>query len=219
MIDDKRLFDVTWRPGLAYQHAFDWLAVHLNAAGMAAAYSTQTLWQTAEIMHRLPNMPLLLPNPADVEQIANSFGYDSPRMVESDSQNWLAVGIVTPSREQLQNLDTLLEIVPPNGSVYTIVGGLLNRFMAEQRNSYAVEMVNETALVSTMRTAGFRVRDRLGLHTPTAAVRHYLGEISLKSGHRERRDRYHYAMRCNYVSRGYSAGLSALVCLVLEHIK
>ena len=115
--------------------------------------------------------------------------------------------------------DELLKTACSDGRVYVIVGGLLNRFMTEQRNGYAVETVNETALVSTMRTAGFGVCERLGLHTLSAAARHYMAEIGLKFDRRESRDRYHYAMRRDFVSRGRFAGLSALVCLTLERIK
>jgi hypothetical protein len=201
--------DATWRPGLVYQHAFDWLAIRLFAAEGLTAYATSADWQLIEMARRLPGVPALSADPVGRESIAAALGLLG---IEAANGSLTAVGVVEPAKVP----QTLFDRLGPGGHLYVIVGGRLVHLLAEHRNGDGASPLGERALVVAARTDGFRVVERLGIHPPAAILAHYSGEVALAIGRRDARDRRHFAMRRAMVTEGFTAGASALLCLTLE---
>lgn len=55
-------FDPIYRPGLAYQHAFDWLALGLSVASGPVACLAQSTFEGAELLRRLGGVAFLAPS-------------------------------------------------------------------------------------------------------------------------------------------------------------
>ncbi|MBE2234082.1 MAG: hypothetical protein IAE85_11355 [Anaerolinea sp.] len=200
--------DVTHRPGLAYQQAFDWLAVCLHAADGMVAYGAAAPWQWLELAHRLPHTATLSRAPAAREALA-ALG-----LAEAAPASGLlaAVGLVEPAEVG----PALFDRLSADGRLHVVTGGRLARFLAERRGSAAASPMSARELAASARTAGFHVVERLGIHPPAAVWQHYAGEAVLALGRRDWRDRRHCAMRRDFVVGGPAASWSALVCLTLE---
>jgi hypothetical protein len=202
--------DITRRPGLAYQHAFDWLAVRLHAAGLAA-YSVGAAWQFMEMARRLPHVPVIAIDPAARAVAAAALGL--PELPDDEAGPLRAAALVEPAAFPGE----LLARLEPDGRLYAVTGGRAARFLDERQTNGAAAL-NEQALVSAARAAGFRVVERLGIHPPAAVLAHYAGEGALALGRRDWRDRRHFAMRRDFIATGPAVAWSALVCLTLERV-
>ena len=176
------------RPGLAYQHAFDWLAVGLHAAGGPVACAVAAPWQMAEMAGRLPELP----------------------KAEAETDPLAAVGLVLPAAVD----PALLGRLRPDGRLYAVVAGPLARFTADWQPN--APTLSERSFIAAARENGFAVVERIAIHPPRAIVQHYAGELALRAGSRVARDRRHFAMRRDMVTAGRPAALSALICLTLE---
>lgn len=200
--------DVIRRPGLAYQHAFDWLAVRLHAATPMACWVAAG-WQLLEMANRLPYIFAPAEVPAVREAAAAALGLPD---ISGDTDGPLrAAALVEPAalpRNAVQRL-------APEGRLYIIAGGRAARFLAERRMNDAPAL-RETQIVALAQARGFRVIERLGIHPLAAVADHYAGEAALALGRRDWRDRRHFAMRRDFVTDGTTASWSALVCLALE---
>lgn len=201
--------DVTTRPGLAYQHAFDWLAVRLSAAVGPAAYAVAAGWQLREMAGRLPGIPALAGDAAGRDAVAAALGW--PEIRDDAGGPLQAVALVEPPALPRPALDRL----QPGGRLYVVSGGRAARFLAERRGSNR-PVLSEKEVAALARAEGLRVVERLGLHPPAAVLAHYAGEAALAFGRRDWRDRRHHAMRRDFVTTGPTTGWSALVCLALE---
>jgi hypothetical protein len=200
-------FDATRRPGLAYQLAFDWLAVRLHAAG-PVVYYVGTTWQLSEMARRLPHVTALI-DPAARAAAAASLGL--PELPGDEAGSLQAVALIEPAVLPREVIDRL----GPGGRLYVVAAGPLARFLAERRDGSGAPL-GARAVASAARAAGFRVVERLGIHPPAAVLAHYAGEAALALGRRDWRDRRHFAMRRDFVTTGPAVAWSALVCLGLE---
>jgi hypothetical protein len=201
-------YDVARRPGLAYQHAFDWLAVRLHAAG-PAAYSVGAAWQFMEMARRLPHVPAIAIDPAARAAAAAALGL--PELPGDEAGPLWAAALIEPAAFPGE----LAARLGAGGRLYAVTGGRAARFLAERRTNGAAAL-NEPALVGAARAVDFRVVERLGIHPPAAVLTHYAGEAALALGRRDWRDRCHFAMRRDFVTTGPAVAWSALVCLALE---
>lgn len=204
--------DITQRPGLAYQHAFDWLAVRLHSAQGPVAYAIGGDWHLAEMASRLPAVPTFGSNAVSMTPVSVALGLASIPTAELTGESWAAVGLVEPERIE----QTLLDSIPPGGRLYVVAGGRLARFLAERKAQDGHRSMTAIEVVAEARAAGFRVVERLGIHPPAAILEHYAGAAAMAFGRRDARDRRHFAMRRSMVTGGRAAGLSALVCLAME---
>lgn len=201
--------DVIRKPGLAYQEAFDWLAVRLQAMDGAVACSVAADWQLAEMARRLPRVPTLN-NGSAGRELFHALGLQQPEMLPGLLD---AIALVEPAKLPPASLERL----KPGGRLFIVAGGRLARFLAERRGGAATPPMSERALVGVTRGIGLRVVERLGIHPPAAVLHHYAGEAALALGRRDWRDRCHCAMRRDFVAVGLSVSWSALVCLTLEY--
>jgi len=209
------VIDVTRRPGLAYQHAFDWLAVHLHSTDGPAAYAIGAEWHLAEMASRLPAVPTFGSNAASLAPVSVALRLASIPLAELAGERWAAVGLVEPERIER----TLLDSISPGGRLYVIAGGRLARFLAERKAQDGHRSMTAIEVVAEVRAAGFRVVERLGIHPPAAIFEHYAGMTAMAFGRRDARDRRHFAMRRSMVTGGRAAALSALVCLAMERVQ
>ena len=165
-----KVLDATWRPGLAYQHALDWLAVRLDTTAGPVAYTAGAQWQLIEMARRLRHVPALDADPASRKVIATALGL--PEAPAAAERPFEAVGLLEP----IEVSRALLDRLRPDSRLYAVIGGVLARFLADWRNEKDFSPLSQRALVAAARAAGFRVVERLGIHPPTAVLAHYTGE-------------------------------------------
>lgn len=209
------LLDITQHAGLVYQHAFDWLAANLHVADGPAAYKVSSAWQLLEMARRLPEVPALDPDPAWQSVVAQALGCEERTVSGIDGSLWAAIGLVEPRLADQHLFESFRQSLRPGGHLFVIADGPMSRFLEERRRD-SDPMPAEAKVIAAARAVGFRVVQRLGVHTPAAVARHYIGEVALVGGWRAACDRQHFAMRRAMVTSGPSATLSALVCLTLE---
>jgi hypothetical protein len=202
--------DVIRRPGLAYQLAFDWLAVRLHAASGPVAYAASAAWQLVEMADRLPGVPALGATATARTAVAAALGL--PDIPAFDTGQLWAVGLIEPAEAPREIFDRL----ESGGRLYVVAGGALGRFLAERRVDNDFSPLSGRAIAATARASGFRVVERLGVQPPAAVLHHYAGELVRAAGRRDVRDRRHAAMRRAMLTDGRAASVSALVCLTME---
>jgi hypothetical protein len=209
-------FDPIRRPGLAYQHAFDWLALHLQAAGGPVAALAPQTFHGAELLRRLPYLPFLPPLPRGLARAAASLGLSAPTGSDPSAGPFHAVAWAEPPAEAGTRLSALARSLHPGGRLYLLAPGPLGRFLAERRhNSWDPRLPARQAL-RLLASRGWRIRQHLGLHGPRAVVHHYLGRLAARLGHNHRRDRRHFALRRDFVETGLSLRLAALILIAAE---
>jgi hypothetical protein len=206
------------RPGLAYQYAFDWLAVQLQAAHGPVAALVTAAFHGCELLRRLPNLQFLEPLPPMLGSKALSLDINPVHTV-TESTPLTAAAWVEPLRQDSHLLPTLQQQIQPGGRLYLVAGGRLARFLTERQqigNGYAFWSANEiqVALIQS----GWRVQSVFGLHGLTATAWHYLGELYGRLGQIHWRDRCHYAMRRAFVEKDRRPGFTALACLTAERL-
>lgn len=207
------LLDVTQRPGLAYQYAFDWMAVQLHTpAGLVAAIANLD-WQQLEIRRRLPG--IALPDVANGDAHARREA-TLDGLAGYSGERWAAVGWVEPMTADRPTFEKLYQCVLPYGRLFVIAHGYLARFLIEQRQANQRAVLRAMQVEAVAGEAGFHLVGRFGLHPPRAIIHHYRGAMAAALGRRDVRDRCQAAMRRDMVVGPSMSSRSALVCLTLE---
>lgn len=192
-------FDLTRRPGLAYQHAFDWLAVQLHSANGRAACIASLPLQRAELAQRGLAQHVLPDWPA------------------GDTDRFSVLAAVEPATAELPRLAQMLPALPPSGRVFLIVTGPLSRFLAEHRERAAApDFAGERAVTAVLGHGGWQVVERVGLHGAAAVAWHLAGTAAGRLGRADWQDRLHYGMRRSFARAG---GAAALVCLSAQRLE
>lgn len=209
-------FNPIQRPGLAYQHAFDWLATHLHAAGGSVACLAPSVFHGTELLRRLPSTPFLVPVPAGLETAALALGIESIQTIPSNQASLAAVAWIEPPGDDIKQLDRLHHILQPDGRLYLITGGKLARFLAERRRQKEENpFLNEAKAIQNLPRYGFRLVRRVGIQGLTAVAWHYAGVMTGRLGNNAWQDRCHFGMRRAFVEQD-DPRFVALTCLVAE---
>lgn len=212
--------DVTRRPGLAYQHAFDWLAMRLSRKSMeSTACMVREPWQLLQLLERLPNVAVLEPESKRRELVSQALGL-TPLAIDMDEVTHAvtAVAIVEPAPDQADVIARLFRSMQFGSRMHIVTHGLLARFLAEQRASDQESTLSVDTLKSLADAFGYCITEQLGMHPPAAVREHYGGVLASKVGRHSARDRRHFAMRRSMVVNGRTASFSALVCLTMERL-
>ncbi len=181
------------RPGIAFQYAFDWLAVALRHCEGPVGYIEGSDFQTAELLRRMGSIKPVLPN-------SGTFTYSGIAWME-------------PCNEDLDILPQIKQCLASDGQLYIISGGLFSRFLEERRKAPNVNHANERDIHALLKKSGLVAKERFGIHGIRAIVWHQLGTIAARLGFEHLRDRCHYAMRRDFITRRAPA---ALVCLTAK---
>jgi len=209
------VFDPCRRPGLAYQHAFDWLAVQLQATSGPIATMALGFFATGELLRRLPSLPMIPPAPMDLEQVAAALDA-LPILLEPEPGTLAAVAWVEPTVDDVAMFAQLQIWLQPCGRLYLVAGGRLSRFLAERRADQGSQRLDARRVVALLRRHDFRIRQQIGLHGPRAIACHYAGEAAGRFDRPALRDRAHFSMRRDFVEAGLGRHLSALTLIVAE---
>lgn len=91
------------RPGLAYQHAFDWLAVQMQGIEGPYAGLVPSVFQGVELLRRLPEIPFMNPVPLGLVEASLALGLN--HVAAADKREELAaVAWVEPRLKDVTNL-------------------------------------------------------------------------------------------------------------------
>ena len=218
-MNDRR-FDPVQLPGLAYRHAFDWLAVRLQAHEGAAGCLAPTAFHAAELLRRMPAVPFIEPAPEGLHQATAALGLDPAATVPPEPASLAAIAWLEPDTTTIERLGEIRQALRPDGRLYVIAGGALVRFLTERRIGLldGKEYVGDRRCTNTLARSDFRIVERVGWHGMTAIAWHYMGEVAGRVGRSDWRDRYHYAMRRAFGVHGPRQQLVALTCLAAELI-
>lgn len=211
--------DATHRPGLAYQHAFDWLAIRLSVSGPAAVCAIRVEWQLLQLLERIPELEVMGSDPEMYANVAHALGVDVFRQSSNgDTADNVAVGFIEPVEDDIALIREVANSIRKHGRIHFITQGLLGRYLSEQRESSTPASLPEATLVSLANDHRYRVTERVGFHPPAAVGHHYRGQLAASRGRLDIRDRQHFAMRRSMVSVGAATRWSALVCLSMERL-
>jgi hypothetical protein len=214
---NRQTFDPIQQPTLAYRHAFDWLAVQLQAAGGPVAAVAPSLFHSAEILRRLPRLPLVAPLPDRLPQVAAELGLPAPTELRTCRESLRAVAWTEPATGDVDLLEPVQAALHPGAYLYVLLPGVLGCFLSEHRHGEWGRLLSARRAVVLLRSHGLRIRRRLGLHGLRAVANHYAGLGASGLGRVDWRDRRHFAMRRDFVEPGFAGSrLSALVLIVAE---
>lgn len=214
---NRQTFDPIHLPGLAYRHAFDWLAVQLQAAGGPVAALVPRIFHGVELLRRLHHLPFLDPLPEGFPQAIAALGLPVPIEMHPCSGPLRAIAWPEPAVRDVALLEPLQAALHPGGYLYVLAPGRLGRFLSEHRLSQKGRLLSARRALGLLRSHGLRVHQSLGLHGCRAVTHHYAGQVALRLGRLDWWERCHFAMRRDFVERGLAAHrLSALSLIVAE---
>ena len=210
-------WDPTRHPGLAYRHAFDWLALQLHAAAGPVAALAPSVFHAGELLRRLPHLALLPPTPDGLEAVAAALGSRPNRAMARAAAGLRAAAWPEPAAatgpERLPQIHSWLQ---PGGHLYLVAADRLAPFLAERRSRPVPPALDAARATALLREHHFRVVAHTGLHGPRAIAWHYAAEAAACLGQLARRDRAHFAMRRDFVETGPGRRLSALALITAE---
>lgn len=208
-------FDPIHRPGLVYQHAFDWLAVQLQATAGPFAALAPGAFHARELLRRLPMLSLLPPAPDGLDQVSAVLGA-TPTLSEPEPGTLAAIAWVEPAAGDVALLAQLQAWLQPRGRLYLVAGGRLSRFLAERRAYQDSQLLDARRAVAQLRRHDFRIQQQMGLHGLRAIAWHTAGETARRLGRPALRDCAHYAMRRDFVEAGGARRAAALILIMAE---
>lgn len=209
------VFDPIRRPGLAYQHAFDWLAVELQCTAGPVVALAPAAFHAAELLRRLPALALLPPAPDGLEQVAAALGAN-PALLEPAPRTLAAIAWAEPEAGSAGQFEQVRAWLQPRGRLYLVTGGRLGRFLAERRAGQGGHLLDARDATALLRRHGFRIQQQVGLHGPRAIAWHSGGEMARRLGKPARRDRAHFAMRRDFVEASACRRAAALTLITAE---
>lgn len=212
-------FDPIYRPSLAYQHAFDWLSIRLNASEGPVAFLATSAFDGAELMRRLPAVAFLEPVPSEMPGVNTALGLPEIKAVSPRDSILAAVAWSQPNADELKQILLLKKVLRPGGRLFVIANGGLARFLVEQRmDERSKARINEREVTKSLRKHGFRITDYMGWHGVGAIAWHYLGRTAFRLGRLDWRDRCHFAMRRTFSQERRVGRIVALTGLTAERI-
>jgi hypothetical protein len=211
-------FDPVQLPGLAYRHAFDWLAVRLQAHEGAIGCLAPTTFHAAELLRRMPLVPFIEPVPDGLHESPVALGSDPAATVPPEPASLEAIAWLEPDTTSIERLGEIRRALQPDGRLYVIAGGALVRFLVERRLGLlnGKEYLGDRRCAGALKRNDFRISERVGWHGLAAIAWHHMGETAGKMGRSDWRDRYHYAMRRDFGQQGPGRWLVALTSLAAE---
>lgn len=211
-------FDPIRRPGLAYQHAFDWLAVQLASTPGPIAALAPTLFLATELIRRLPHVTLLQPLPSDINSAAITL--DVPGQLTPPATGALsALALLEPLTTDLVEAHRYQSLLHPEGHLYIIIGGGLASFLTEHRRIRRAHLATYQDAITALEKADFRIREQMQLHGPRAIVWHLISQFASRLKMTHWQDRFHFAMRRDFVQTTLPPRLAALTLIVAEPIQ
>jgi len=192
--------DPTDRPGLAYQHAFDWLVVRLLSSPGPRAAKLNTSFHGLEVLQRCPDISLLEPLPVGLAESANSYGIGQIKTMPVPHEKKLAaVAWIEPGVNVDLFPEQLLDALLPGGFLFLISPGRFARFLAENRLNGRLKQQASTADIENyLEQNGFRIQERLALHGLRPIIWHSASQIAGWFKQKHLRDRAHYAFRRDF---------------------
>lgn len=203
---------------MAYRHAFDWLAVHLQAHEGAVGCLAPTTFHAAELLRRVPAAPFIEPVPEGLHEASAALGLDPVATVPPEAASLAAIAWLEPDTTTIERLGEIRRALRPEGRLYVLAGGALVRFLAERRVGLldGKEYVGDRRCKKSLARGNFRIVERVGWHGLASIAWHCMAEAAGRVGRPDWRDRYHYAMRRAFRERGSRQQLVALTCLAAE---
>jgi len=193
------------RPGLEYQHAFDYCAVEAHSFGGPVIVAAGSTFYASELLGRVEACDPLLTGADGVE--ASTLAAGSARVIV-----W-AEPEQTTGVQALQNLQRLLG---RDGCLYVIVSQPLARLLPEWHGDSQPPATSPAGLRRTigwLRQQGWSIMQLYGFHSPASIVWEATGRLMDRAGRADLADRCHFKMRDTYIVGGAQVALAPVAVL------
>lgn len=203
---------------MAYQNAFNWLAMELNKYGDKIACQTSSNAVAAEILIRLPHVSFLAPYPIDLATVAYSFICGKHQLDRSTDRHFKAVAWIEPSKQDLYYLNGLNQSIGATGRLYLISGGPLARFMADRRTMLNGRTIylNIKTITTVLQKSGFHIISQESWQDVQSVTWYFAGRLTRWIGRYDWGDRFWAASRRTFRERSWCHHLATLHGLVAE---
>ena len=193
------------RPGLEYQHAFDYCAVEAQRQGGLVIVAAGNTFYASQLLGRVESCDPLLTR-ADGAN-ADSLAAGSARVIV-----W-AEPEQASGAQALRNLQRLLG---RDGCLYVIVSQPLARLLPEWRGDRRPPAAGSAGLRRTigwLRQQGWSIVQMYGFHGPSSIVWEWVGRLMARVGRADLADRCHFKMRDTYIVGGAQVALAPVAVL------
>ena len=193
------------RPGLEYQHAFDYCAVEAQRYGGPVMVAASSTFYASQLLGRLE---------ACEPQLIDADGVAASRLAAG-----CARAIVWAEPEQAtgaQALRNLHRLLSPQGCLYVIVSRPLARLLPEWRGAAAHPAIAPAGLRRTigwLRGEGWSIVQMYGFHGPASIIWEGAGRVMERVGRADLADRCHFKMRDTYIAGGVQLALAPVAVL------
>lgn len=194
------------RAGLAYQHAYDWLASRLATANGKVTCATSAEQHTVEMSWRLPTVSFLPTSPG--AKAVNRELFRPP---------FAAIGWVMPSHAQAVTLNHLATGLRPGGKLHIVCAGLLVAQLAEYREAKeSPAYMRDVQMHVDGFRAGLKTEEWIGIQGMGAFSWRLVGRLLGYAARPDWHDRYYFGMRRQLLEARWLRPFVALTCLTLE---
>lgn len=192
------------RPGLEYQHAFDYCAVEAHRQGGPVIVAASSTFYARQLLGRIAACDPLL---------TGADGADARRLAAGSAR---AVVWAEPERASgVQALWNLQRLIDPDGRLYVIVSQPLARRLPEWRGDSqpAAGPAGLWRTIGWLRRQGWAITQLYGFHSPISMVWEGAGRLIARAGRADLADRCHFKMRDTYVAGRVQAALAPVAVL------
>jgi hypothetical protein len=193
------------RPGLEYQHAFDYCAVEAHRQRGPVIVAASSAFYASQLLGRVEACdPLLI----------GADGADASTLAAESVR-----AIVWAEPEQAtgaQALRHLQRSLGRDGCLYVIVSQPLARLLPEWRGDSRPPATSPAGMRRTigwLRQQGWAIAQLYGFHGPASIVWEGAGRLMARAGRADLADRCHFKMRDTYIVGGAQVALAPVAVL------
>src|SRR4051794_27594918 len=193
------------RPGLEYQHAFDYCAVEAHRYGGPVIVAAGSTFYASQLLGRVETCDPLLIRADGADAVSLAAG-SAPVVVWAEPEQ--ATGA-----QALRNLQPLLG---QDGCLYVIVSQPLARSLPEWRGDRLSPATGPAGLRRTigwLRQQGWSIVQMYGFHGPASVMWEAAGRLMARIGRADLADRCHFKMRDTYIAGGAQVALAPVAVL------
>lgn len=204
------------RPSLAFQHAFDWLAVCLHHHRDRTGFFTCSLLAATELMNRRPET-VFLEQGCSYEERKDGYSESLKEIGQFPAESLAALGLVIPSTALELCLEQARSALRPSSSVHLVTNGPLARFLPDSHWFLGASRDFSSSYIRRVaRDAGYRITEELGIHGIPSVAWHYAAVVAETVGRTDWKDRFHVRMRERFVTQRVVIQPTALLCITLQ---
>lgn len=193
------------RPGLEYQHAFDYCAVEAHRHGGPVVVAASSTFYVSQLLGRVE---------ACQPQITGADGTDAHTLAAGSAR--VVVWAEPEQATGAQALQNMRQLLDRDSRLYVIVSQPLARLLPEWRGAGQLPATRPAGLRRTigwLQEQGWSIVQMYGFHGPTSIMWEMVGRLMDRAGRADLADRCHFKMRDTYIVGGAQVVLAPVAVL------